>query len=107
MQKPSRLGRENEHPFMQYFTQFPALPSPPASLEDLADGVFLLEFARLIEGLRVDGEVVDAPRTLEQRYCNLKTLFRSIEAFWSGVLGAEIEGEEVRLVEVARGSSVE
>lgn len=88
----------SDHPFLQYLAQFHPLPNQPVTLEQLADGAFLLEFARLIDGFRVEGEVVETPRTLEQRYSNIKTLFRSIESFWSRVLGAEIEGEEIRLV---------
>lgn len=54
----------NTHPFLQYFTQFHVMPKVPAKMEDFADGVFLIEFARLIEGFRLEGEVIDVPRTL-------------------------------------------
>lgn len=34
-------------------------------------------------------------------------LFKSIERFWSNILGVEIEGEEIDLVEVGRSGSAE
>lgn len=54
----------NIHPFLQYFTQFHTIPNRLAKIEDFADGVFLIEFARLIEGFQLEGDVVDIPRTL-------------------------------------------
>ena len=67
MQKQNKYtvaNAQNTHPFLQYFTQFNIIPNRPAKMEDFADGVFLIEFARIIEGFRLEGEVVDAPRTL-------------------------------------------
>jgi hypothetical protein len=67
MQKQNKYTVANAlyiHPFVQYFTQFHVISNRPAKMEDFADGVFLIEFARLIEGFQLEGEVIDAPRTL-------------------------------------------
>lgn len=93
------------HPYLQYFTQFHSIPNRLAKMEDFADGVFLIEFARLIEGFQLESDVFDIPRTLQQRYANLKNLFRSIETYWNKNLETEIEGEEIRLVEIARNGN--
>jgi hypothetical protein len=66
------------HPFLEYLAQFKELARHPTALEDLADGILLLEFAQLIKDFAVVGEVFDSPRTLAQRIANLKTLFRSV-----------------------------
>lgn len=50
---------------------------------------------------------MDVPRTFSHRLTHLKVLFKSIEKFWSNILGVEIEGEEIDLVEVGRSGSPE
>lgn len=47
------------------------------------------------------------PRTFSHRLTHLKVLFKSIERFWSNILGVEIEGEEIDLVEIGRSGSAE
>jgi hypothetical protein len=58
MQKQNKCAIANIlsiHPFLQYFAQFHAIPSRPEKMEDFADGVFLIEFAKLIEGFQLEG----------------------------------------------------
>lgn len=95
------------HPFLEYLAQFSLPTACPPALEHLADGVFMLRLCELIKDFVMVGEVVEAPRTLSQRLSNLKVLFRSIERFWNAVLGAEIEGEEIDLVEAGRSGNAE
>lgn len=67
----------------------------------------MLELALVIKDFICVGEVVDVPRTFSHRLTHLKVLFKSIERFWSNILGVEIEGEEIDLVEVGRSGSAE